>query len=217
MRDRSLLHFLAGGKKTAVGGAELRMISAYELLQAQREAADMDAEEQTEGLLLNACILSRAAEKNGKRLFPDGTAVLQALPAQTIEKWMLRYIEAAQQDDPSCREEQQQRKNALKNDRYERLKWKVLRRFGVLPSESRAREMTDGDYLYCILHMMLDEEERLDALCPSCREKAEQERCLLCGELLPEENGSFDEKRFEELKHGANSETTAFAADRAGG
>ena len=33
---------------------------------------------------------------------------------------------------------------------YERLKWRVLRYAGALPSEKRAQEMTDADYLYCL-------------------------------------------------------------------
>ena len=39
---------------------------------------------------------------------------------------------------------------------YERLKWRVLRYAGALPSEKRAQEMTDADYLYCLAHEMLD-------------------------------------------------------------
>ena len=42
---------------------------------------------------------------------------------------------------------------------YERLKWRVLRYAGALPSEKRAQEMTDADYLYCLVHEMLDREE----------------------------------------------------------
>ena len=42
---------------------------------------------------------------------------------------------------------------------YERLKWRVLRYAGALPSEKRAQEMTDADYLYCLVHEMLDRED----------------------------------------------------------
>ena len=47
---------------------------------------------------------------------------------------------------------------------YERLKWRVLRYAGALPSEKRAQEMTDADYLYCLVHEMLDREEELERL-----------------------------------------------------
>ena len=45
---------------------------------------------------------------------------------------------------------------------YERLKWRVLRYAGALPSEKRAQEMTDADYLYCLVHEMLDREEAME-------------------------------------------------------
>ena len=57
---------------------------------------------------------------------------------------------------------------------YERLKWRVLRYAGALPSEKRAQEMTDADYLYCLVHEMLDREEAMERLCPECRTRAVQ-------------------------------------------
>lgn len=89
---------------------------------------------------------------------------------------------------------------------YERLKWRVLRYAGALPSERRAQEMTDGDYLYCLVHELLDREETLEGLCPACRRRAEEARCSACGALLAEtaggENAGFDLARFERLKRG---------------
>ena len=38
--------------------------------------------------------------------------------------------------------------------------------FGVLPSEMRARRMTDREYLYCAAQLLLDEQEKLEAMCP---------------------------------------------------
>ena len=88
----------------------------------------------------------------------------------------------------------------------ERIRWKVLRAFSVLPSEKRAREMTEGDYLQCALHLLLDREERTEKLCPDCRRRQEASRCPVCGrETAGElaENPKFDRERFEELKsHG---------------
>ena len=74
---------------------------------------------------------------------------------------------------------------------------------GALPTEERVRKMTDGDYLYCILHLLIDQEEELDRLCPVCRGRAEEERCPGCGVALATwqggDNGSFDEERFRRL------------------
>ena len=91
----------------------------------------------------------------------------------------------------------------LKQQPMERIRWRVLKEFGVLPTDSRAREMTRGDYLYCALQMMLDREEKLRRLCPACQSKAEERRCTVCGGTLQQEQGSnpqFDLSRFEELK-----------------
>jgi hypothetical protein len=88
----------------------------------------------------------------------------------------------------------------------ERLKWKVLRAFGALPTEARARAMTGRDYLWCALHLLLDEEEILDRLCPACRAQAEEDRCPVCGgahgERTAETNGAFDWDRFRALREG---------------
>ena len=66
--------------------------------------------------------------------------------------------------------------------------------------------MTDRDYLFCALHLILDEEEELDALCPACRVRAEEERCPVCGELLGGMgagiNPAFDPERFQRMKRG---------------
>ena len=82
----------------------------------------------------------------------------------------------------------------------------MLRYARALPSERRVQEMTDGDYLYCILHEMLDREERLEGLCPECRARAMEPHCSLCGAPLRETaggvNSSFDMARFLRMKEG---------------
>lgn len=81
----------------------------------------------------------------------------------------------------------------------------MLRSFGVLPASEQARALTDRDYLLCALHLILDDEERLGRLCPSCREAAEH-CCPGCGAPLAETagggNASFDWERYEALKRG---------------
>lgn len=85
----------------------------------------------------------------------------------------------------------------------------MLRTFGVLPGSEAARALTDRDFLRCALHLILDEEERLDQLCPACRARAEERRCAVCGAPLAEENRgedpAFDWARYERLKRGERS------------
>lgn len=85
----------------------------------------------------------------------------------------------------------------------------MLSAFHALPTEQRARDMKGRDYLWCLSNLLLDKEEQLEQLCPSCRAQAMQERCVVCGQDLTlwgegMENSTFDQKRFEELKRGAD-------------
>lgn len=68
--------------------------------------------------------------------------------------------------------------------------------------------MKDRDFLWCALNLMLDDEEELTQLCPACRERALEERCVVCGVPLMLAEGSvnesFDEERFRTLKRGDN-------------
>jgi hypothetical protein len=90
---------------------------------------------------------------------------------------------------------------ALAAQPLERLKWRVLRSFSVLPSAPEARAMTDGDYLQCALHTLLDAREREARLCPECRAKARQNACPGCGAPVAETvNPSFDEAIFEQRR-----------------
>jgi predicted amidophosphoribosyltransferase len=63
--------------------------------------------------------------------------------------------------------------------------------------------MHQRDYLYCLLNLILDEEEQLNQLCPSCRQRAAEPRCACCGGPLEEaaaENPSFDQAKFDRLR-----------------
>ena len=66
--------------------------------------------------------------------------------------------------------------------------------------------MNARDYLWCALNLMLDREELLEQLCPACRQKAEEERCPVCGApagtVSGGHNASFDQDRYERLKKG---------------
>ena len=216
---RFLTLFAGSGKKRLEDGLELRAVPAAAVLQARREALDSGAQEDGAlGLWMNACVLARALYKDGQRVFSGGEAVMQTASAEKIERWMQAYAALCREQNPACSEENARLAvQALEQEDYERLKWRVLKRFGVLPSEGRARRMTDRDYLYCAAQLLLDEQEKLEAMCPACREKAKRRLCPVCGESVPEENAGFDEGRFEELKNAGVCETAASGADEAGG
>ena len=140
---------------------------------------------------------------------------LQAVPAERIRDWAKEYLALCAEQN-FVGEDREALQQELKEAAYERLKWRVLRAFGVLPSEQRAREMTEGDYLYCVMQLTLDEEAALEGLCPGCRAEAMERRCAVCGGTLAEENPQFDEARFEELRRGGLHSDAAADADGAG-
>ena len=71
----------------------------------------------------------------------------------------------------------------LRNNPMERLRWMVLREFGIIPGSRKAKSISDFDILRCAAHMVIDNE-------------AENNKAM---ELYT--NESFDEKKFRELAH----------------
>lgn len=204
MMEKRLLAILGGcGKRELEAGLEVRTLPALEILQARREAERYAGEDgQETALYQNACVLARAVYKDGARVFSSGEVVLKTLTAERIGRWMESYAALCREENPVCSEENAQMlKEQLRNAPQERFRWRVLREFGVLPTQAQARRMREGDYLYCAAQMMLDEEEKLEAMCPGCREKAQRMLCPVCGEEMLEVNAGFDEGRFEELKN----------------
>ncbi len=203
--ERRLLAFLGGKRQVDVGRLTLRVLPAAQLLQARREAAELDGDETDQGLRLNACVVARAAVRRGRPVFRSGAAVLQRLSAEEIEVLAARYAALCSRENPGFGSSWEALKQALADSPMERLKWRVQRSFLALPTEPRVREMTEGEYLYCALHLLLDKEERLEQLCPACRAAAETARCPVCGAENGKEletlNSAFDMARFEELKN----------------
>ncbi len=215
-----LLTLLGGsGRQALEGGMELRVVPAMEVLQARREAMEKSGDDaQALGMWMNACLLARAVYQDGKRVFADGQALLRAVTAKRLSDWAQRYAALCEAEEPACSAENAERmKTALAQTPQERLRWRILREFGVLPWEARARALRERDYLYCAAQMMLDEEEKLAGMCPACRAEAESAHCTVCGAALAEENAGFDEKRFEELRNARVCEEAASDAAGAGG
>jgi hypothetical protein len=61
--------------------------------------------------------------------------------------------------------------------------------------------MTEGQWLWMMVNMAVDNEEQLEKVCDPCQEKASEHRCISCNTLLNKEvNPNFDEALFEKLK-----------------
>lgn len=96
-----------GTRRTAVKDRpdlELRVLSAWETVEARREAGTMERSERETALCVNACILARALERCGSPLFPDGEAVLRALSVAQIAGLARQWAEFSRENDPSPRD-----------------------------------------------------------------------------------------------------------------
>jgi len=226
-RRDSAAALLAGERRTEVraagGEAEMTVLPVYEMLLAQREgealARELGAEEP---LCRTAALLSRSLFRAGERLFPDARAALEALtPGEmALLGERARALNSAANPSPRAgRERVRSLREELGEDAWQRLRWRVLRTMGALPTERRVRDMTDADYLYCVLNLLLDGEEALDGLCPACRERAKKRTCRCCGADLDDGdvNESFDEERFRALaERGVRGADSCETAERRG-
>ena len=80
-----------GQERVQVPEGELRLLSAWEVLDARREGDALAGEGGGRTLCRNACLIARALERRGKAVFESGEAVLDALRAEDIgalaEEW----------------------------------------------------------------------------------------------------------------------------------
>lgn len=96
---------------------ELRLLSALEMLQARREAAELAGEERERALCSNACLLARALERAEDKspVFPDGQAVLAGLTAAEIAALARRWSQFSRQADPGLDLSQEELEMVKKN------------------------------------------------------------------------------------------------------
>ena len=96
-----------GTRRTAVEGRPgltLRVLSAWEALEARREGRAMEETGREAALCANACLLSRALEQKGEPVFSDGEAVLRALTVAEIAGLARQWAEFSREAGPSPRD-----------------------------------------------------------------------------------------------------------------
>ena len=94
---------LAGADRMELeNGMELRLLSALEILEARREAAQLAESQGERALCSNACLLARALEQSEDHtpVFPDGRAVLAALTAEEIAALARKWSAFSRQCNP---------------------------------------------------------------------------------------------------------------------
>ena len=82
-------------------GRTLRLLSALEVLQARREAEEMAQGGEELALCANACLLSRALERDGRPVFDSGRAALAGMSAREIGDLAGRWAAFDRGENPS--------------------------------------------------------------------------------------------------------------------
>ena len=82
-------------------GRTLRILTAMEVLEARREAADLAKDGKERALCSNACLLAKALERRGRAVFPHGRAVLERLSVKEIGDLAGRWGRFCREENPS--------------------------------------------------------------------------------------------------------------------
>lgn len=102
--DREWMVLLAGKRRVKAQegqGLELRLLSALEVLEARREAGELAGEGLERALCSNACLLSRALERDGAAVFSCGRDALEGLSAEQIESLAQQWALFSRRENPS--------------------------------------------------------------------------------------------------------------------
>ena len=102
--DRGLDALLAGRDRETLeleDGTALRLLSAFEILEVGREAADLARGDRERALCSNACLLARALVRGGEPVFADGREALEKLRVEEIAALSRRWAEFNRRENPS--------------------------------------------------------------------------------------------------------------------
>lgn len=95
--------FLYGAERLALeDGTCLRLLSAWEALEAHREAEALAQGEKERALCANACLLARALERDGAAVFGSGAAVLAGLTPRRIGALARQWAEFDREENPGA-------------------------------------------------------------------------------------------------------------------
>lgn len=112
---------LAGADRMELeNGMELRLLSALEVLEARREAAQLAESQGERALCSNACLLARALESGEKPVFDSGRAVLAGLTVSEIAVLAGRWREFDRKENPSAAGTAEELENVKKTSRQPR-------------------------------------------------------------------------------------------------
>ena len=105
----------ASPRQRLPGGVQLRLLTAQEVLEARREAAQLAESQEERALCSNACLLARALESGEKPVFDSGRAVLAGLTVSEIAALAGRWREFDRKENPSAAGTAEELENVKKN------------------------------------------------------------------------------------------------------
>lgn len=102
-------------KMSLDNGMELRLVSAWEILDIRREAGKLASCQEDRGLCTNACLIAHALEAEGKPVFADGTAVLLGLSVEEIASLVKQWSDFNRQVNPGPSTQEEDLEDLKKN------------------------------------------------------------------------------------------------------
>lgn len=78
--------FWTGPDRVETRDGELRLLSAWEVLEARREGDALAQDTGERALCRNACLVARALERKGRPVFENGRAALDALRVEDVAR-----------------------------------------------------------------------------------------------------------------------------------
>ena len=90
-----------GQERVQIPEGELRLLSAWEVLDARREGDALAGEGGGRTLCRNACLIARALERKGRPVFADGRAALDGLRVEDIARLADAWAEFNRGCNPS--------------------------------------------------------------------------------------------------------------------
>lgn len=80
---------------------ELRLLSAWEVLQARREGEELARDGRELALCHNACLIARALERRGRPVFDSGRQALEALRVEDVARLAGEWADFNRARNPS--------------------------------------------------------------------------------------------------------------------
>lgn len=146
---------------------EVRLFSAYDAAMCIKEAGRLAEQLEKNGiddgyaLAEGAAICHKCLYDGLGRVFESAQEALVRLTAEEIGRVTSVYGELRHTDfdiETLSKKDFDRIKSSIESSPLERMRWKVLRALGMMPGDAAAKKMTDGQYLYCYINLLIDGE-----------------------------------------------------------